>query len=104
MERQLMLDLGSACLTQSGAGFGEVFTRRWVVELILDLVGYTSDRDLARLVAIEPSCGEGAFVGPMLDRLLRSARHHGHDVGNLAGALCCFDLVEPNVEQTRNLA
>ncbi len=29
-----------------GADYGEVFTRRWVVELILDLVGYTPDKDL----------------------------------------------------------
>jgi hypothetical protein len=40
---------------------GEVFTRRWVVDLILDLAGYDADRDLASLVAIEPACGAGAF-------------------------------------------
>jgi hypothetical protein len=34
--------------------YGEVFTRRWVVDLILDLSGYTADRDLAGLVALEP--------------------------------------------------
>ncbi len=34
---------------------GEVFTRRWVAEMILDLVGYTSDRDLASLRALEPA-------------------------------------------------
>ena len=36
---------------------GEVFTRRWVVDLILDLVGYTADRDLGGLVAVEPRAG-----------------------------------------------
>ena len=34
---------------------GEVFTRRWIVELILDLSGYTADRDLAAMLAVEPS-------------------------------------------------
>lgn len=34
---------------------GEVFTRRWVVETVLDLVGYTSDRNLAELRLIELS-------------------------------------------------
>jgi hypothetical protein len=27
--------------------YGEVFTRRWVVDVLLDLTGYTIDRDLA---------------------------------------------------------
>ena len=30
---------------------GEVFTRRWVVDLMLDLVGYSPDTDLATKVA-----------------------------------------------------
>ncbi len=47
---------------------GEVFTRRWVVELILDLVGYTPDRDLAAMVALEPACGTGAFLVPMVEQ------------------------------------
>jgi adenine-specific DNA-methyltransferase len=43
---------------------GEVFTKRWIVDLILDLAGYTSDRDLATLTAVEPACGAGAFLVP----------------------------------------
>ncbi len=43
---------------------GEVFTRHWVVELILGLVGYTPDRDLARVKLVEPACGTGVFLGP----------------------------------------
>lgn len=27
--------------------YGEVFTRRWVVDTILDLAGYTPDKDLS---------------------------------------------------------
>ena len=38
-----------------------MFTRRWVVELILDLAGYTSERDLATLRAIEPGVRLGSF-------------------------------------------
>ena len=53
-----------------GADYGEVFTRRWVVELILDLVGYTPDRDLGRQVLVEPSCGTGAFLVPVAERLI----------------------------------
>ena len=36
---------------------GAVYTRDWVVDFILDLVGYTSDRDLSDLFAVEPAAG-----------------------------------------------
>lgn len=94
--------------TSSHAGvdleLGEVFTRRWVVDLILDLAGYTSDRDLSKLVAVEPSCGEGAFLGPMVERLLSSALAHGLGTTDIAHAIRGFDLVPANAERARRLA
>ena len=53
--------------------YGEVFTRRWVVDAILDLVGYTPDCDLSQLRLVEPSVGSGAFFIPVVERLLESA-------------------------------
>lgn len=82
---------------------GEVFTRPWVVELILDLAGYDPGRDLAALRAIEPACGDGAFLGPMIDRLLQSARRHGRRPEDLAGALEAFDLSTLNAERTTKM-
>ena len=77
---QLRLSLMDATRARPGAAndleLGEVFTRRWVVDLILDLVGYTVDQDLASLRAIEPACGEGAFLGPIIDRLIASAERY----------------------------
>ena len=66
---------------------GEVFTRRWVVELILDLAGYTVDRDLAVMTAVEPSCGAGAFLGPMVERLVQSCESHGRSITEAAAAI-----------------
>lgn len=80
---------------------GEVFTRRWVVELILDLCGYTSDRDLGALRAIEPACGTGAFLTPMAERLVRSARLYGRDPASCGDALHAVDLLHGNVETSR---
>lgn len=80
---------------------GEVFTRRWVVDLILDLVGYTSDRDLGAITAVEPACGSGAFVVPMAERLLESARAHGRRVADLAPAIWAVDLLASNVASCR---
>jgi adenine-specific DNA-methyltransferase len=77
---------------------GEVFTRRWVVDLILDLAGYTADRDLARLVAVEPSCGAGAFLVPMVERLVDSCRRHGRNLTEIGSALRAFDLLSANAE------
>ncbi len=56
---------------------GEVFTRRRVVDTILDLVGYTPNRDLANLTIVEPSVGVGAFLAGIVDRLVRSVSRRG---------------------------
>jgi hypothetical protein len=66
--------------------YGEVFTRRWVVDVLLELTGYTADRDLAALRLVEPSCGSGAFLGPAVERLIASAVTHGRDFVTLASA------------------
>jgi len=84
-----------------GADYGEVFTRRWVVDLILDLVGYTPDKDLAAQRLVEPSCGTGAFLVPVVDRLIASSQSHGRPLTALAGAIRAFDLLDVNAERTR---
>jgi hypothetical protein len=83
--------------------YGEVFTRRWIVDVLLDLTGYTVDRDLADLQLVEPSCGSGAFLGPVVQRLLTSARTHGRDLTDLSGAIGAYDLQAQHVEASRRL-
>ena len=101
--RQMSLDLDEGACTEvfqideSGL-HGEVFTRRWVVELILDLAGFTADRDLAAMVAVEPSCGAGAFLVPMVERLVESCRKHGRWLDDARLALRAFDLLPVNAE------
>jgi hypothetical protein len=51
---------------------GAIFTRREVVEFILDLVGYTVDQPLHRKRLLEPSFGGGDFLLPAIERLLSS--------------------------------
>jgi adenine-specific DNA-methyltransferase len=82
---------------------GEVFTRKWVVELILDLVGYTVDRDLAQLVAVEPACGTGAFLGPLVERLSASCHRHGRPIVEALDALRAYDLLERNIVEAQSL-
>jgi adenine-specific DNA-methyltransferase len=82
---------------------GAVFTRRWVVELILDLVGYSSTADLAAQRAIEPACGTGAFLGPMVERLSRSCRLHGRPISHAADAIRACDLQSGHVSESRRI-
>lgn len=81
--------------------YGEVFTRRWVVEAILDLVGYTADRDLTKLRLVEPSVGSGAFIVPIVERLIASAATHGTPLSELGGAVFGLDLQGEHVETSR---
>lgn len=83
--------------------YGEVFTRRWVVEVLLDLTGYTTDRDLGGIHLLEPSCGSGAFLGPAVERLVESARTHGRDLVSLGDAVRAYDLQAGHVEAARAL-
>ena len=58
----------------SGETHGVVLTKPQVVELILDLANYTTDRDLTELRLLEPAYGQKAFILPAIERLLASAR------------------------------
>lgn len=49
---------------------GAIFTRREVVDFILDLIGYRTDLPLYKLRLLEPSFGNGDFLLPAIDRLL----------------------------------
>lgn len=83
--------------------YGEVFTRRWVVETLLDLAGYDTEDDLGARRLLEPSCGSGAFLGPAVERLLKSVRTRGRDLRSLDGAVRAYDLQAGNVETSRAL-
>src|SRR5947199_10621380 len=74
------VDAAVAAMADSGAeARGAVFTRREVVDFILDLAGYTADKPLHRARILEPSMGHGDFLAPVIDRLLEAYRR---DVGN----------------------
>jgi len=100
---QLMLPLCGLDLDAEPPPAGEVFTRRWVVEMILDLAGYVPERDLAASVAVEPACGRGAFLRPMVSRLIASARLHGHELSECDGAIRAFDIRSENVAAAQAL-
>ena len=89
---------------QLNSEHGEVFTRRWVVDLILDLAGYVPESDLVNQTVVEPSCGGGAFVAVIIDRLLASMSIHGHSFDDLEGSVLALDLLKHNVDISRKSA
>lgn len=56
---------------------GGIYTKREVVDFILDLVGYEETVDLTAFRMLEPSCGAGDFLIPIVERLLSSASRKG---------------------------
>ena len=65
---------------------GVVYTKRWVVELLLDLAGYRSEANLVDAIAVEPAAGNGAFLGPMIERLTRDRDAEPDHVGKVRQA------------------
>ncbi|WP_437781258.1 Eco57I restriction-modification methylase domain-containing protein [Sorangium sp. So ce1097] len=85
----------------SGEAHGVVLTKPHVVSLILDLAGYTEDRDLASLSLLEPACGHGAFLVPAAERLIASARRHGRDARDIESAIRSYDVARDHVDRAR---
>jgi hypothetical protein len=94
-----VIALASAGTEQRGA----IFTRREVVDFILDLTGYTTDRPLHQLRLLEPSFGDGDFLLPALDRLLEVWVKAGRPdpFRSLAEAIRAVELHHTTFEQTR---
>ena len=89
------------------ADHGEVFTPPWLVEQMLDLVIGETERIDARF--LEPACGSGNFLIPVLQRKLaaveakfgRSSFEKRHYA--LLGLMCCYgiELLDDNIAECR---
>ncbi|HRD68068.1 MAG TPA: Eco57I restriction-modification methylase domain-containing protein [Candidatus Competibacter sp.] len=92
-----------------GAGVqarGAIFTRREVVDFVLDLVGYTTDQPLQDMRLLEPAFGQGDFLLPAAQRLLDAYRAHRparqrDPVSDLDGALRGIELHGVSFNGTR---
>ena len=89
------------------ADHGEVFTPSWLVEKMLDLVKGETERIDARF--LEPACGSGNFLVPILQRKLAAVepiygksdfekRHYA-----LVALTCCYgiELLADNITECR---
>lgn len=101
--------IGEALLRVANSGIeerGAIFTRKEVVEFILDLVGYTSDKPLYEQRILEPSFGQGDFLIPAIYRLLTayfSQRGHQGDISNeIIDCVRAVELHENSYDGTRS--
>lgn len=92
IQQQLFGLLPDSTHSQPTEPKGVVYTKRWVVELILDLAGYTSDWNLVDALAVEPAAGNGAFLGPMVSRLADSCQRMGRPISDCVGSLIAYEL------------
>lgn len=89
------------------ADHGEVFTPDWLVERMLDLVKGETERIDARF--LEPACGSGNFLVPILQRKLAAVElkfgKSEFEKRNYAllAVMCCYgiELLEDNIVECR---
>ncbi len=81
---------------------GAIFTRREVVDFILDLAGYRADRPLHQQRLLEPSFGGGDFLLPAIERLLIAYASSGGTAPetDLADAIRGIELHDESVAET----
>lgn len=83
---------------------GAVFTRREVVDFILDLVGYTADKRLWELRLLEPAFGQGDFLTVAVERLIESWKRDGNgDVCRLESAILGVEVHRKSFFHTAGL-
>ncbi len=90
--------LATAGVEQRGA----IFTRREVVDFILDLTGYTAQRELTTLRLLEPSFGDGDFLLVAIERLLISWTREGRPdpLTSMADSIRAVELHRVTFEST----
>ena len=55
----------------------QIFTPPTIVNKMLDMIGYTND-NIATNTILEPSFGDGAFLVPIVQRILQYGKQNKH--------------------------
>lgn len=71
---------------------GIVYTKPWVVELLLDLAGYRPERNLVDSVVVEPSAGEGAFLVQLAQRLILSCLRQNRPISDCHKSIIAYEI------------
>lgn len=82
---------------------GVVYTKPWVVEAILDLAGYTLKTNLVDTLTVEPAAGDGAFVLPIVARLIASCRQQNRPYADCNSSLLTYELDEMSAAKMKRI-
>ena len=82
---------------------GAVYTRPWVAEVILDLAGYTADKNIVDSLAIEPAAGDGVFITKMAERLIASCKRQGRHVLDCKDSIRAYELNSETTDYARKV-
>jgi hypothetical protein len=93
---------------ESQESVGAIFTKPEIVELILDVAGYSAaDKRLSEFPLLEPSCGDGAFLTVAVSRLIESERLHTREIDwdspRLSAAIRAADINILSVRKAKAL-
>lgn len=83
---------------------GAIFTRSEVVEFILDLIGYTTDKPIHENRLLEPSFGGGDFLCVCVTRVIaawKASKNTGAIVSDLSGSIRAVELHKETFSSTR---
>lgn len=81
---------------------GAVFTRREVIDFILDLAGYTVHKALHKQRLLEPSFGNGDFLLATVKRLMQAWHHREGTLSQLTSAIRAVELHNDSFQKTRD--
>lgn len=72
---------------------GSIYTKKEIVEYILDCAGYISNKDLKKIRVLEPSAGEGIFAMEIIERFFESIQDEKNlDYKNLYNLFAFYEI------------
>jgi hypothetical protein len=100
----MSLSQGAVALPRPLEQKGAVYTRRWVVDLLLDLSGYVPEANLVDSVAVEPAAGHGSFLEGMISRLMESCKRQGRVIEECKGSIIAYEVDPASAERAYRAA
>lgn len=82
---------------------GVVYTKRWVVDMVLDLAGYIPGTGIVDKVVIEPSCGCGAFMMAIAERLADELTCEERPWRDLVSSARGYDIDAMSIDATKRV-
>ena len=80
---------------------GAVYTKPWVVGLLLDLAGYSPDKNLVDALAVEPAAGEGAFLIQMAQNLIASCRKRKRPLEDCRNSIIAYEIDDVSADAAK---